>query len=317
MSVNSTLYWLRNERDRVIVRSNFEQYVFADRAAAALRAGFRLELVTIDDLAFVISGDSPEVWLKGRPLDPKSEYFHTKLLTWPQHAADQGRLLYAVQVLAESGFGCTTSVMTNLYNNHKFLTFLQPAMHGVDVLDTIQVFTRQFGFWFDAYPLDKIDFPVVVKPANWSSGFGVNKVSDLSELRQVLTLFSAAELDALIQRFVDYSQDYRIYCIDGVPMLATLRQSIYSTTKQSPNASVIVDVPAELKAIAEPIASRLGLPFVCLDLIVSDDAVYLSEMEVDGGVPYLLMNVDDRAMVLETERFAAYRRHFSAMGKLA
>lgn len=74
--------------------------------------------------------------------------------------------------------------------------------------------------------LQGFDFPLIVKPAGWGGGLGVNLARNWSDLKGLLGLASGAEAAMVVQPALDASKlvDYRVYYVDGEPHTVLARQ---------------------------------------------------------------------------------------------
>jgi glutathione synthase/RimK-type ligase-like ATP-grasp enzyme len=151
-----------------------------------------------------------------------------------------------------------------------------------------------------------MDYPLVVKPANWGAGYGITRVETPQKLQEVLQLSGAGELNMVIQPWLGPDTvDYRVYCIDGSPLRACTRKpqagAIAANTFQG-GVLEYIDVPQRFAGPSERIAKSLGLAYACIDFLEADGKIWLSEIEADGAA--------NRAPELNAARFAAYRRQF-------
>jgi glutathione synthase/RimK-type ligase-like ATP-grasp enzyme len=305
-SADVVMYWLEVQR----VRQSAYEYVrtkfFPDMEQAASQAGMDLVMVTVDDV--VVAQAAPgetRVLVRGSEVSADSCFFHTKLMTWPDAQADAWRLLSLFEVLEAAGFHTTVPTSLNIATNDKLLTLLRYGDADATPISTWRMSTRQFT-WLPVRDLG-MDYPLVVKPANWGAGYGIIRVETPQELQAVLQLSGAGELNMVIQPWLGPDTvDYRVYCIDGSAERACTRKSqtsaVAANTFQG-GALEYIDVPRHLAAPAERIAKSLGLAYACVDFLEAGGRVWLSEIEADGAV-------GNGEAGLSAARFAAYRRQF-------
>jgi len=301
-SVDVVMYWLRTRRTASLDRGLAGVIEHCRRAAAANR--MELRHVSVDDIVVAASSRGVSVTIGGVPVDPADTFFHTKLMTWPEIEKDTWRFVSTADLLTAAGFHTTVPTSVNIATNDKLLTLVRYALPDVPRVPSIRVSTRGFSkVDIDAIP---VEFPAIVKPANWGGGYGIHKVSSYAELEAVLQLAGGGEITMVIQPWLGAKvADNRVYCIDGAAVAATSRVAadgaIVGNLHLGGRLSVI-DVPDELKGPAQRIAALIGLPYLCVDFLEADGTYHLSEIEVDGGT--------SGNEELGVQRFAAYRRAF-------
>jgi len=296
------MYWLRTRRAANLDRGLAAVIEHCRRAAAANR--MELRHVSVDDIVVATSPVGVSVTIAGVPADRANTFFHTKLMTWPETEKDTWRFVSTADLLAAAGFHTTVPTSVNVATNDKLLTLVTYAMDDIPWVPSIRVSTRGFSR-IDPAAMP-VEFPAIVKPANWGGGYGIQKVSSYSELEAVLQLAGGGEITMVVQPWLgEKVADNRVYCIDGVGVAATTRVAaagaIVGNLHQGGRLEVI-DVPDELRAPAQRIARLVGLPYVCIDFLEADGRYYLSEIEVDGGT--------SGNEQLGVQRFGAYRRGF-------
>ncbi len=303
-SPDVVMYWLRAQRSRLITHDYFLEKVFRYCQLGAERAGMDLRIISPDDIVVMGTPSFARVVVSGETVDPRTCFFHTKLMTWPDSVGDTWRMLSVTGLLEAAGFHTTVPASVNIAANDKLLTVLRHSVPGVDWLPTIRISTRQFG-WLPFENLG-MDFPLIVKPANWGGGNGVMRAENRRELETILQLAGAGELTMVIQPWLGEGVvDYRVYCVDGQPHRAVTRTPVSGAlvgNVHQGGVAQVVEVPEALRSPAEKIATSLGLPYTCVDFLALGDRYWLSEVEVDGG-----SSVSDE---LADARFGAYRRSF-------
>jgi hypothetical protein len=298
------MYWLEAQRIRQSAHEFIRTTYFPDMIQAAGQAGIDLVSVTVDDVVVRMDPDETRVFVRGSRVRSDSCFFHTKLMTWPDAQPDAWRMLSLFGVLDAAGFYTTVPASLNIATNDKLLTLLRYADPAAMPIPTWRLSTRQFT-WLPISDLG-MDYPLVVKPANWGAGYGIVRVETPQELQAVLQLSGAGELNMVIQPWLGPDTvDYRVYCIDGSAWRACTRKpqagAVASNTFQGGELEYI-DVPPRFAAPAERIAKSLGLAYACVDFLEADGEIWLSEIEADGAA-----NTDAG---LGAARFAAYRRQF-------
>lgn len=305
-----TMYWIRPDRNKGATDQWLVSRLYQRGVECAAEAGLALEVVAVDDILLSkgTTGDL-SVFVHGKQVHPGTDLFHTKLMTFPAYREDTWRHLTTQAILERAGFYVTVPLTLNVLSNDKLLAVLATSGQRVPLLPTVRVSTRQADHQTVVdLILERtgIDFPVIVKPADWGGGNGVLVAQDTRCLRRTLELAGASETTMLIQPWLGPgTEDVRVYCIDGMPYQAIVRSpapdAVVANHAQGGTYQV-VEVPSEVRAPAASVARTFGLPYVCVDFLCRDGGYWLSEVELDGGV--------GGARELEVAKFAAFRRGF-------
>lgn len=301
--VDVVMYWPHAQRSTVAVHEYIMSEFVTAMSRAAAMAGMDLRFVTADDIVVLGSADGTRVLVSGEEVRPDSCFFHTKLMTWPDAQGDAWRLLSLFELLEAAGFHTTVPTSLNILTNDKLLTLLRYA-GPASVLPTLRISTRHFT----RLPSDDLgmEYPVVVKPANWGGGYGIMRADTRRQLEAILQLAGAGEVTMVIQPWLGADVvDVRVYCIDGAAYKAITRRprggAIAGNYLQG-GVTEIIDVPREFVEPSEEIAKALGLNYTCVDFLkAADGRFWLSEVEVDGAT------IGDE---LVEAKFRAYRRRF-------
>lgn len=298
------MYWLEAQRFRQAAYEYFKTKVLPDLADGASQAGMDLVLLTVDDIVVRAAPGETKVFVRGSEVHADSCFFHNKLMTWPDSQPDAWRLLSLFDVLDAAGFHTTVPTSLNVATNDKLLALLRYADTDAAPIPTWRISTRQFT-WL---PVDDLamDYPLIVKPANWGAGYGITRVETPQELQEVLQLAGAGELNMVVQPWLGPDTvDYRVYCVDGRALRACTRKpqpgAVAANTFQG-GVLEYLDVPQRFVGPSERIAKSLGLAYACIDFLEADGRIWLSEIEADGAA--------NRQPGLNAARFAAYRRQF-------
>ncbi|UWG46951.1 Glutathione synthase/glutaminyl transferase/alpha-L-glutamate ligase [Halanaeroarchaeum sp. HSR-CO] len=153
---------------------------------------------------------------------------------------------------------------------------------------------------------DNFDGPVVVKPNSTTRGRGVVRVDDPDSFRGVVDYLellhdnqAVGDRSYLLQEFVPEATDYRVMVVDGAYAGAVERtipdaDRTAGRWKHNVHRGAVaetVDLPAELRAIAERVASVMDIPLLGVDLLVTDDRVVVTETNarptVDSAEKYV------------------------------
>ncbi len=298
------MYWLEPQRFRQAAYEYFKTHVLPDAAHAASQAGMNLVMLTVDDVVVRAAPGESKVIVRGNEVHADSCFFHNKLMTWPDAQPDAWRLLSLFNVLDAAGFHTTVPTSLNIATNDKLLTLLRYADPEATPIPTWRISTRQFT-WLSVDDLG-MDYPLVVKPANWGAGYGITRVETPQQLQEILQLAGAGELNMVIQPWLgDDTVDYRVYCIDGRPLRACTRKAqegaVAGNAFQGGELEYL-DVPQRFAGPSERIAKSLGLAYACIDFLEAGGKIWLSEIEADGAA--------NKEPGINAARFGAYRRQF-------
>jgi hypothetical protein len=298
------MYWLEAQRFRQAAYEYFKTKYLPDMVHAASQAGMDLVMLTVDDIMVRAAPGESKVIVRGDEVHADSCFFHNKLMTWPDAQPDAWRLLSLFNVLEAAGFHTTVPTSLNIATNDKLLTLLRYADVEAAPIPTWRISTRQFT-WLQVSDLG-MDYPLVVKPANWGAGYGITRVETPQKLQEVLQLSGAGELNMVIQPWLGPDTvDYRVYCIDGRALRACTRKpqpgAVAGNTFQG-GVLEYVDVPPRFVGPSERIAKSLGLAYACVDFLEAGGRIWLSEIEADGAA--------NREPGINAARFGAYRRQF-------
>ena len=164
----------------------------------------------------------------------------------------------------------------------------------------------------------RFDPPVVVKPNSTTRGTGVVKVGDLDSFLGVTDYLAlvhdyqaTGDRSFLVQEYVPDARDYRAMCIDGEYVGAVERRlpdPARSVGRWKHNVhrgakAEGVDLADELRDLAERTADELGIPWLGVDLLVTDDRAVVSETNarptIDDETKYEPDFYDDLAALIE------------------
>ncbi|WP_436931293.1 ATP-grasp domain-containing protein [Halosimplex halobium] len=140
--------------------------------------------------------------------------------------------------------------------------------------------------------VEPLDSPVVVKPNSTTRGVGVAKAGDLDSLLGVVDYLdlvhdfrATGDKSFLVQEFLHDATDYRVMVLDGeyvgaverrLPDDALAAGQWKHNVHRGAEASR-VDLDPELRELAERTADALDIPFLGVDLLVTDDRAVVNE----------------------------------------
>ena len=151
----------------------------------------------------------------------------------------------------------------------------------------------------------RFDPPVVVKPNSTTRGVGVAKVADLDSFLGVVDYLdlvhdyrATGDRSFLVQEFLSDARDYRVMCVEGEYAGAVERRlpdAVLESGGWKHNVhrgaeATGVRPPAEHREVAEAAARALGIRWLGVDLLVSDERVVVNETNarptVDAATKY-------------------------------
>ncbi len=139
---------------------------------------------------------------------------------------------------------------------------------------------------------ERFESPVVVKPNSTTRGIGVAKAHDVDSFLGLCDYLSlvhdyraTGDKSFLIQEYLADAVDYRVMVVEGEYVGAVERRLPEAATTSGQwkhnvhrgAAATGVELPQALRDIAESVATTLEIPFVGVDLLVTDDRVVVNE----------------------------------------
>jgi ribosomal protein S6--L-glutamate ligase len=139
---------------------------------------------------------------------------------------------------------------------------------------------------------ERFDPPVVVKPNSTTRGVGVAKVGDADSYLGVTDYLdlvhdyrATGDKSFLVQEFVPDAADYRAMVVDG-ECVGGVERRLPDESRETGHwkhnvhrgaTASGVDLPENLRNLAEETAEVLGIDFLGVDLLVSEDRAVVSE----------------------------------------
>jgi ribosomal protein S6--L-glutamate ligase len=139
---------------------------------------------------------------------------------------------------------------------------------------------------------ERFDPPVVVKPNSTTRGTGVAKAADLDTFLGVVDYLdlvhdfeATGDKSFLLQEYLPGATDYRVMVLDGEYVGAVERRLPEEALaagqwKHNVHRGAVaerVDLDPDLRALAERAADVLDIPFLGVDLLVTDDRAVVNE----------------------------------------
>jgi ribosomal protein S6--L-glutamate ligase len=172
-----------------------------------------------------------------------------------------------------------------LRSRHKGEALARLGRAGVPTPDTVVV-SNPSGEDALLDALDRVGTPAVVKPNSATRGIGVARVGDADSLLGVTDYLdllhefpATGDRSFLVQALVPDARDYRVMCVEGEYVGAVERrlpEAARDAGRWKHNVhrgaeATGVDLPDDLRDLAERAAEALGVPWLGVDLLVADD----------------------------------------------
>jgi ribosomal protein S6--L-glutamate ligase len=164
---------------------------------------------------------------------------------------------------------------------------------------------------------ERFDPPVVVKPNAVTRGIGVAKAHDLDSFLGVCDYLdlvhdyrATGDRSFLVQEYLPDARDYRAMALDGEYVGAVKRRlpaDALAAGQWKHNVhrgaeATGVDLPADLRDLAERAAEAMDIPFLGVDLLVSGDRAVVNETNarptIDAATKYEPGFWDDLAALI-------------------
>ena len=141
---------------------------------------------------------------------------------------------------------------------------------------------------------EKLNFPIIAKPANGHSGIGISVIKTESELDDL----NESEYD-VYSEFINKKEEMRFFLFKGDVINWLERQPMNSKAKsgsgeakEKMNFKYILrnvnDIPNDYQKVLTKFATKFNkLPYICFDVMKStDDKIYIIESNTQPGVPF-------------------------------
>ena len=136
-----------------------------------------------------------------------------------------------------------------------------------------------------------LSFPVVVKPNSATRGVGVAKAGDLDSLLGVVDYLdlvhdfrATGDKSYIVQEFLPDARDYRVMVVDGDCVGGVerrlpddLAEGRWKHNVHRGAEATGVDLPESHRRLAERTAADLGIPYLGVDLLETDDRLVVNE----------------------------------------
>jgi len=206
-----------------------------------------------------------------------------------------------------------------LRSRHKGETLAHLSAAGLPVPETVVISNLvEEPTLRDAF--GRFDPPVVVKPNSTTRGVGVAKAHDLDTFLGICDYLdlvhdyrATGDQSFLVQEFLADASDYRVMLVDGEVVGAVERRlpedalaagqwkhNVHRGATATP-----VELDDELRTLAERTAETLDIPWLGVDLLVTDDRAVVNETNarptIDAATKYREGFWDDVAALVRSQ----------------
>ena len=206
-----------------------------------------------------------------------------------------------------------------LRSRHKGETLAHLSAAGLPVPETVVISNLvEEPTLRDAF--GRFDPPVVVKPNSTTRGIGVAKAHDLDTFPGICDYLdlvhdyrATGDQSFLVQEFLADASDYRVMLVDGEVVGAVERRlpedalaagqwkhNVHRGATATP-----VGLDDELRTLAERTAETLDIPWLGVDLLVTDDRAVVNETNarptIDAATKYRKGFWDDVAALVRSQ----------------
>ncbi|MFB6224384.1 MAG: RimK family alpha-L-glutamate ligase [Haloarcula sp.] len=152
---------------------------------------------------------------------------------------------------------------------------------------------------------EQFDPPVVVKPNSTTRGVGVTTAHDLDSFLGIVDYLdlvhdyrAVGDQSFLVQEYIADAVDYRVMVVDGEYVGAVERRLTESSRERGRWKHNVhrgaeadgLDLPADLRELAERTADALDIPYLGVDLLVTGDRAVVNETNarptIDSATKY-------------------------------
>ncbi len=174
-----------------------------------------------------------------------------------------------------------------LRSRHKAETIARLERAGIPTPKTVMV-SNPADRSAVAAVFERFDPPVVIKPNSATRGAGITTAADLDSFLGVIDYLellhehrTTADKSFLVQEYLPDARDYRAMVVDGEyaggverchPDGDRWKHNVHRGAR-----AVGVSLPDEHRRIVERTATALDIPYLGVDLLVSDDRAFVTE----------------------------------------
>jgi len=311
------MVWVFPDRESTRAVPKWRRSFWDAYAEVAAELGLAWESHPPEDVAVDgMDRGNPRVFVAGERVTPADTLFVTSLYSLPYQAMDVFNQYALYAVLENAGFYLPSPPWLSATVNDKLATLLHLKDSPIPPIPTVRIGTgRDLGHRFYEPVLERMTFPVIVKPTGWCAGWGICMAHNLADLRGILSLAQGGETTVAVQPYLGKDTiDYRVFLVDGKPHTVarrTPKPGSYVANTGSGGRMDYVPLPTELADALEYFADRVPIPFLAVDFLYDGEMFWFSEIEPDAAI--VCPDHDSPAVVrrqlsIIEARFRAYRR---------
>jgi len=287
----TNVFWVYPDRNTDRQREFEERRVWAPYRKILEAMGYRFRLVKPDDIHIEFSDEMPICYVNDARVTPHDTVFVTSMWTMPHQVVDTCNQLFLYSALESLGFFLPIPSKFANITVDKMATYLHLSECPVQHLPTSRIAAGRDVFMKDyAIATTNLKYPVLVKPSYWAMGIGVCIAHNPEELHGLMGLARGADTALIVQPYLSGAADYRVYVVNGEPVLVMKRSprkdALTANLATGGIAEYTKSVPSELRDAIDYIASRLPMPYMAMDFLHDGERFWFSEIEPDGALVF-------------------------------
>jgi len=248
--------------------------------------GIAVEHLQAKERAIPLTGDSPA----SSPDTDGDTDDDTAVTDFDVGLVYPGRLMEGAAITAAHEFPWVNGREAVLTSRNKAGVLATLADAGVDVPRSVML-SNPVAESVVVDAAAALSFPVVVKPNSATRGVGVAKAADLDSLLGVVDYLdlihdfrATGDKSYLIQEFLPDARDYRVMVVDGDCVGGVerripdgLAEGRWKHNVHRGAEATGVDLSDAHRRLAERAAAELGIPYLGVDLLETDDRLVVNE----------------------------------------
>ena len=314
------LSWIYPDRGTALQRRDEEEAVWGPYRRIAAELGLELTLNKPEEVSIDATDPAhPRTFLAGEPVTPDDTIFVTSLYSLPHQTQDVLNQVFLFTNLEELGFYLPIPPRLSYIGEDKSATVLRLTGSPVPTLPTVRVPSGRDAMsgHYDA-ALEKLSYPMIVKPSSWGMGLGISVVHNIHDLRGVIGLAGGSDTTLVAQPYLPGVRELRAYVVDGVThtALGGIKDGYCLMATHAiggRHERGYSELPEELASTVAHVAERVPAPYFTVDFLHDGEQYWVSEIELDGAVGFNGIPEQDKvASEIVGARFQAYLKGHAA-----
>lgn len=306
--------WIYPERGTARQRLAEDNAIWETYRRITGELGLNMTLNKPDDITISVVDKKTIIYLKDEVVTPENTIFVTSIWSLPHQQQDVCNQVYLYEILEMAGFYLPIPPKLTYISTDKLAT-----MHYLKDCPTPCIPTVRIASGRDATAknysdaLDKLSFPILLKPAYWAMGVGVCLARDIHDLQGIIGLATGADTVMVAQPYLGQGvNDFRVYTVGGI-VRAVLRRTpagaALTANLVNGGSGEYVTLPPELEDAVAFVLKKFPLPYLAIDFLWDGMKFWLSEVELDGALGYAVSKeVADIQYPVLLARFDAYKQ---------